>query len=202
MGSFESWVRVIGGILETVGIDGFLDNRQELRQRADSDSGAWRGFVSAWYEAYGERPTTSGELLPLAEEWLAESLGDKESSRGVRFGKLLRTKIDGIFAGYKIVRKGTSTTGISKGAVLYALLPTSKTGEGGEDGEGVSANAQGVFSELHNKNKNTTRGTAKQPSPSSPPSPIPVEWADEDIDLNNAVIEVFDTANEGGVVRI
>ena len=46
-GMFESWVEVIGGILDHVGIPGFLKNLAEFYEESDAEGTAWRGFVEA-----------------------------------------------------------------------------------------------------------------------------------------------------------
>ena len=129
MGSFESWVRVMGGILQTVGVPGFLDNRAEFKQRGDVDGAAWRGLISAWHEARGDSAVTGGELFPLALEWIADKIGDGgERSQKTRFGKLLNAQTDRIYNGFKITREGTATSGNFKGAALYRLKPAENRG--------------------------------------------------------------------------
>ncbi|MEX0749255.1 MAG: ATPase, partial [Dehalococcoidia bacterium] len=67
MGSYESWCRVLGGILETAGISGFLENRRELYRRGDVDSEEWRAFTSSWWEQHRTTPVKVAELQPIAE---------------------------------------------------------------------------------------------------------------------------------------
>jgi hypothetical protein len=139
MGRFEAWTEVIGGILETVGVAGFLENRQDFRQRADSESVAWRSFVIAWFEAYGDKPVPCALLLSAAFERFAERLGSgDERIQKSRLGKLLKTQEGRVYAGKRIICAGAATSGEHKGASLYRLEPVAKTGEDGEHGERVS----------------------------------------------------------------
>jgi len=64
LGSFEAWSKVVGGVLESAGISGFLGNRQELYERLDSDGEEWRAFTRAWHEEHRTEPVKSADLLP------------------------------------------------------------------------------------------------------------------------------------------
>ena len=55
MGSFESWCRVVGGILEFAGIDGFLGNREALYEESSPDSVQWEAFLSTIAELFDRR---------------------------------------------------------------------------------------------------------------------------------------------------
>ncbi len=52
LGSYEAWRNVIGGILSTAGISGFLGNMAEFYDAADEDTPQWSAFLEAWLEAY------------------------------------------------------------------------------------------------------------------------------------------------------
>ncbi len=45
LGSFESWSETMGGILEVVGVPGFLENQDKLRAQSDAQRAPWRTFV-------------------------------------------------------------------------------------------------------------------------------------------------------------
>lgn len=49
-GSYEQWAGVMGGILEAVGITGFLDNEAALYERVVSKSNLLVDFVKAWWD--------------------------------------------------------------------------------------------------------------------------------------------------------
>jgi hypothetical protein len=53
LGSYEEWVKVVGGILKAVSIDGFLENANELYEQLDADRRAWVEFFDVWAEKYG-----------------------------------------------------------------------------------------------------------------------------------------------------
>ena len=131
LGSFEGWTSVMGGLLQHIGIDGFLGNRDALRSRVDKDTSAWSGFVDAWWELYGAAAVSAGDLAGLAAEWFAERLGDGgEKGQKVRLGRLLGSHLDRVYGGRKITNGGKVASGPSKGAAAYALVQiTSAAGQ-------------------------------------------------------------------------
>ena len=137
LGSFEAWTRVLGGILSSAGIEGFLANREEQRSRVDTDTTAWHGFVEAWRERHEDSVVVTADLFPIALEWMPEKLGDgTDKSQKSKFGRLLVRYIDKVFAGHKIITAGKATTGGSKNSPQYRLEPVEqeKTGRHGRLG--------------------------------------------------------------------
>ena len=173
MERFSAWARVIGGILEHVGVSGLLENRAGHKAASDSDGAAWGGFVGAWHEARGESSVTSAELFPMALEWIADKLGDGQpQSQKIKLGRILQNQTDRIYHGLKITRQGNKTSGDNKGAALYALRSAGKIGESGESGDDDSLPRKGVFGEVDNTIQYTHIGSGETLSPLSPLSPI------------------------------
>jgi hypothetical protein len=67
-GSFEGWARTVGGILETVGTEGFLGNTMEMLDRTTSVTGEWETFLTAWRSAFGSEKLTAKELVERLEK--------------------------------------------------------------------------------------------------------------------------------------
>jgi hypothetical protein len=65
LGNFESWAQVLGGILNVADIPGFLDNIEDLYERADTESPIWREFVAKWWHKFGEKEVTVAHLYPF-----------------------------------------------------------------------------------------------------------------------------------------
>ncbi|HPQ72222.1 MAG TPA: hypothetical protein PKW95_24080, partial [bacterium] len=111
LGSFESWSRVVGGILQWSGVPGFLENAEELMEVADAEGNEWREFVTAWWEKYGDRWVIVSELFELAlnDDYLPHTLGDKSPrSQKTRLGLALRSMRDRQFGHWRIiVRRAT-----------------------------------------------------------------------------------------------
>src|SRR5262249_27481251 len=108
MGTFEAWVRVIGGILEGAGLgEHFLANQDQLFEAMDLEMQPWRDLVTMWAELHGAREVTVAQLydLVLQHNLLAEGLPDEgksERSRQTRLGSLLRRHKDKVIAGWRL----------------------------------------------------------------------------------------------------
>lgn len=72
LGSFETWARVIGGILEQAGYTEFLANHREFQSKSDSERNARSAFCATWFEWVEMNPqdrfySATGDLMPLTE---------------------------------------------------------------------------------------------------------------------------------------
>lgn len=66
-GSFESWVKIIGGILNHIGVDGFLENRDTLQSR-DVESSEWASLFQLWGREMGIGvPVRAKAVLEIAK---------------------------------------------------------------------------------------------------------------------------------------
>ena len=127
MGSYEDWSAVVGGILELVGFEGFLGNREELYGKVDEESEEWRAFVAAWWESHTNTPVGVAELYPLVSDGAllpglyAGVPGElSERSMKTRLGKALKEKVDRGFGGIFIRQAGRDA---NKKTQLYRLEP-------------------------------------------------------------------------------
>jgi hypothetical protein len=105
LGSFESWSRTIGGILNAAGLVGFLGNQKELVEISDQEGLMWEAFLEKWWNEYGDTPTTAKELCSLAikNEMLDSVLGGgNERSQKIKFGKELQRQRDLIYGDFCI----------------------------------------------------------------------------------------------------
>lgn len=66
IGSYENWAQVIGGVLTTAGIPGFLSNLEDMMEASDTEGTAWNGFIAGWWDHYGTAEVGAGDLLDLA----------------------------------------------------------------------------------------------------------------------------------------
>jgi len=105
LGSFERWSHVIGGIFETVGIPGFLENQSTFYDVADAETAVWRAFVTAWWDTHGDKEVGTADLFPLALQCDGLDLGNSpegSKSQKIRFGKLLGAQRDRVIVGYRV----------------------------------------------------------------------------------------------------
>ncbi len=98
LGMFESWARVMGGILEVAGVPGFLANRDELYATADTEGQAFRGLLAEWWAEHEDESVQASDLHPSALNHLVEQLGGgSQQSQLIKLGKLLSGARDRVF---------------------------------------------------------------------------------------------------------
>jgi hypothetical protein len=119
LGSYETWSRIVGGILEYCGVKKFLMNLEELYDQTDDELSEWSAFMSAIFETFGADTAfstktlmerISGESASLYEREghnflkaaLPESLGDmKDRGFSKRLGLAMKKRKDQIFEAEK-----------------------------------------------------------------------------------------------------
>lgn len=67
LGAFEAYCAVVGGILDTAGIPGFLENRSLLKESVGDGDGILKSFICVWHAAYGSKEVKVGSLEFAAE---------------------------------------------------------------------------------------------------------------------------------------
>jgi len=114
LGGYESYCRVIGGVLAYMGIEGFLGNLESMYNESDTETPQWEGFLEAWHEIIGETPVTAAVLLehiqehPHLKDVLPDNISDIESKNfTTRLGQQLGKRRDAHYPnGYVLVRAG------------------------------------------------------------------------------------------------
>ncbi len=122
LGSYEHWAAVMGGILETNEIEGFLGNLDEFYEVADAEGVSWGSFVEKWWKRYGEKVTGVGDLFLPAIEAGLELKGFDDHAQRVSLGMRLRQHRDQIIGGYRIVSAGKS-----QGAAQWKLVEVAQS---------------------------------------------------------------------------
>jgi hypothetical protein len=61
-GSFETWEKTMGGILETAGISGFLDNQDEFRSESSTEMVFWTNHLMWLEETFGDKKFTTRDV--------------------------------------------------------------------------------------------------------------------------------------------
>jgi hypothetical protein len=71
LGSFEAWCETVGGMLETVGVEGFLGNADIMFEQADAEAAQWESFLLVLAELFNGdsfRVTEVVEKLPAKDD--------------------------------------------------------------------------------------------------------------------------------------
>ena len=103
LGSYEAWTAVIGGILQNAGLRGFLENLDELYERADTEGAVWRRFVQAWWDKHGDAEVGVADLYPIALEFEDFDLGKgQERAQKIALGMALGRRRDVVLGEYRI----------------------------------------------------------------------------------------------------
>ena len=123
-GRYPAWLSVMGGILETIGVNDIIGNYEERSEAANIDHEHWRHFVVAWGEAYGEKPVTvRGDIVEIAFGTLDERnqiktpgplldvlTGLTARNRPEKLGRALTKNLDRVFDTWQI-QKGKMRDG-------------------------------------------------------------------------------------------
>jgi hypothetical protein len=124
LGSFERWSQTVGGILQAVGIEGFLDNRQELYRRADPETEEWRRFIEVWWGRFSDNTVSTADLYPFVQDlgllpsWARKGRKDEaDRAARTRLGIALRTHLDRRYGDWFLRNPDTDRNG----AALWCL---------------------------------------------------------------------------------
>lgn len=127
-GRFESYARVMGGILDCVGVLGFLENRSKMIGR-NPEATRWAALAEAWATQHDQSLVTCSELwqiittTPDLHVAFSDLLGDsKDLSQKQRLGKALEKQTNQVWANWRITRSGVRAR---NGSVVYRLKPAS-----------------------------------------------------------------------------
>lgn len=104
LGSFERWSQLVGGVLESVGIEGFLDNQISENAEAVKEDEGWAEFLDRWWELYGSAEQTTGVLYGVAKP-IIELYGKDEEGLKKSLGRQLGQRKDRVY-GTKKIKKG------------------------------------------------------------------------------------------------
>jgi hypothetical protein len=106
LGSFDEYAAVMSGLLDVVGVPGFLANAEELYEAADDTSSAWREFLDAWVARFGLNKFLAPKdvrAMCVEQSLLLDVIGDKgERSQVTKLGAALASKRDCMFGDFTI----------------------------------------------------------------------------------------------------
>ena len=122
LGRYESWAKVVGGILDVVEVEGFLGNRESSYTTA-SERDEWRTLTECWWRAHEKLSITAKDILAILkyQEGLLLNLwgGFKDLVACQRIGGALGRRRDQVFGDYTIRREEAKDS--STGSKAYYL---------------------------------------------------------------------------------
>ena len=63
LGGYESYCRIVGGVLAYMGVNGFLANLDVMYAEMDTETPQWEAFLQNWYETVGNKAVTAAEFI-------------------------------------------------------------------------------------------------------------------------------------------
>jgi putative DNA primase/helicase len=105
LGSFEKWAAVHGGILQTIGVPGFLGNLEEFYEASDLEGATWRQFVALWSDEFDEAEVGVADLFSLALKIEGFDFGKgADRSQRITFGRQLSRQRDRVIGVHRITQ--------------------------------------------------------------------------------------------------
>lgn len=183
LGSFESWANVIGGILKTAGVTGFLENRSRLYVDSNEEASLWHPFVDLWAMRFGSKDTIVSNLVATAEEADIDLGTGDDKSRSTKLGLKLKGIRDRVFGGWKVERRSTIS-----GKTQWGLRPAAggPVGRGGRCPTNLSTHAMTRASDKYAPPH--VNGAGPEASTTSNTSTTRVEPIESDADIVNEII--------------
>lgn len=99
LASYESWSKVLGGIIEFIGVGGFLENIKEFKDSLDSELQIIKELLKSWWEQFGSKPMTASEIQEHFGSLEVGQLWDAPTVKGqvTKTGKFLTNNKDRVF---------------------------------------------------------------------------------------------------------
>jgi hypothetical protein len=171
-GDYRSWATTVGGILQVVGIPGFLANSAERFDDAAVEQEEIAQIVAMWWDVFGQKPVMARELFEQAQLWnIVPDLAPPKGERSMTtvFGTWLRSHRDQIVLSYRITDAGHNHTKVR----LWKLVPVDR----GDLGERHFAKV------LVNDDAAGTAGTSPFPDFVENPADVPAVDTSVDTDV-------------------
>ena len=109
LGMFEQWCDVMGGILMTNSIPGFLENADEFYEASDAENTSLSSFIIEWWNKHKGKEVGVKEIYNIVVEFdIPLDLGrGNEKSQRIRLGLLLSNLRDRQISNYRIIQGKT-----------------------------------------------------------------------------------------------
>jgi hypothetical protein len=160
LGGYETYCRVVGGVLAFMGIEGFLGNLTELYEEMDTETPQWATFLEAWQESFGDKAITAKEMANYISEnkdlrtVLPDAIDDPEARNySVKLGQRLARRNGVRYPnGLSLVKAGEKKHAVTWKVVRFENETSPGFSLKGEVGEVISTSAR---IERHEDKNNT-----------------------------------------------
>ena len=135
LGGFDSWAKIVGGVLAHAGISGFLQNLDSLYEESDPSQLQWEAFLLALLDSFENRGFTIKELVELLpgnselSQALPDELADEDRKGSLqrRLGRSFSERVGRRYGekGLHLMKAGTNRNKV----VLWRVLGQDCRGE-------------------------------------------------------------------------
>jgi hypothetical protein len=101
-GSFDHYAPHMGGLLDCIGVPGFLTNRKSFLERSKDDTTSIDGLIIQWSNILGAGTRVSVQDVLSQCDATDDLVPADGRDRARRLGRLLSVSVDRIVAGYKL----------------------------------------------------------------------------------------------------
>lgn len=166
--SYVGWANVVGGILASIGIEGFLDNRDRHQVEFDEEAAAETEFFEEWSKRYGPKVVRAMELLELALQVELGCLAGKRTGRQQRtaLGRYLSRVVEHPHlapAGFVVTRRVDRTAKVAA-YIVRKVAPDANAGaDANESAPGRVVALPGDGERVPEKSRPVTSTTTRAP---------------------------------------
>lgn len=138
MGSFESWQKVLTGVLDVAGVEGFLGNVREWRSESDFERQHWVAHLAWLYETFGSNEFLTGHAAEKLDRAgrsaeYPHNLEDPSAKGYARkLGQAYAKQEGRVLDGYQLINCGKGHNNLTK----WRIAPPTTEEDGGNGGNG------------------------------------------------------------------
>ncbi|MEV1006109.1 hypothetical protein [Streptomyces sp. NPDC049881] len=101
MGDYSDWASAMAGLLEHIGVPGWLEDRADAATALDDETEEWANFYEVWHERFGSEWVTARTVLTIGEDWVpATAKGDMPTSK--QLGHKLKARVGRYYGPYRL----------------------------------------------------------------------------------------------------
>jgi hypothetical protein len=119
LAEFSAWAEIVGGVLDFAGVDGFLDNLNQLYDETDVEGPQWAGFLEMWQSILGAGYYTTAQVIEKLKQDATFAAALPDALAGLPLEELKEIKAFSIKLGRNLQKRngtpyGPDNTRLSK----------------------------------------------------------------------------------------